>query len=137
MILTDFGAQAIMSRYLNNTTYLPLTARLYTNNYTPLDTSVLGNFTEAAGGGYAAIALGTTWVINPFSVAPADAVHPAISYTFTGTLTGLATVYGVYITDSANVVIFAEKFATPFQPRNNGDIITVNATIQMSKGTPT
>jgi len=137
LILTDFGAQAIMNRYLNNTTYLPLTARLYTNNYTPLDTSVLGDFTEAAGGGYAAISLGTTWTVDTLHVTPAVAVHPAISYVFTGTLTGLTTVYGMYITDSSNVVIFAEKFGTPFQPRNNGDTITVNTTIQMSKGTPT
>lgn len=141
IILTDLGCDQIMKAYYNNN--FPASKnhklRLFSNDYTPVETSVLGNFTEVTGGGYAAISLlNGSWTITPAND-PSDAIYAEQTFTFTGTIGGTGNIYGAYLEDndgSSGVVIIAERFATPFTPVNNGDTLKVNVKFQLSKGTP-
>jgi hypothetical protein len=141
LVVADVGADQILKAYFNNS--FPASKnhklRLYSNNYTPVDTSVLGNFTEVTGGGYTAISLTNgSWTITVGND-PSDAVYAEQTFTFTGTIGGTGIVYGYYIEDndgSTGTLVWAELFGTPFTPANNGDNIKVTPKFQMSKGTP-
>lgn len=140
LILADIGADQILKAYFNNAwpTSKDLALKLYTNDYTPVDTSAKANFTEAAGGGYDDKHLSNaSWTVTPAND-PSDAVYAEQTWTFTGPLTGNATVYGYFIVDDngAGELVWGERFATSFTPANNGDQIKVTPKFQMSKGTP-
>jgi hypothetical protein len=140
LILADVGADAMLKGFFNNTWPVGgrnLTMKLYTNDYTPLDISVAGNFTEASGGGYAAKALANgDWTVAPGND-PSDAVYAQQIWTFTGALDGGATIYGYFVLDADGVLFYAERLATGFTPANNGDLLKITPKFQMSKGTPT
>jgi hypothetical protein len=139
LIVTDVGADNMLKAYFNNdwpTGGNNHTLHLYTNNYTPVDTSANANFTEAAGGGYAAKTLAHgNWTVTAGND-PSDAAYAQQTFTFTGNLTGNASVYGYHVKDEDDAVIWAEKFASPFTPANNGDNIKITPLVQASKGTP-
>lgn len=137
IVFTDIGCDEVLKTYLNNVRAgNNLTLRLYTNDYTPLQTSNNTNFTDAAGGGYAAITLAlNSWTITPAND-PSDAIYANQTFTFSGNLTGNASVYGYFVTDAANTVIWGERFGANFTPTNNGDNIVIAPKLQMSNGTP-
>lgn len=85
-----------------------LVLRLFKNNFTPSDSSVLADFTEADFPGYAAITLtGGSWTTTPG--APSIATYAA--QTFTATASGSQTIYGYYITRTATGRVWmAERF---------------------------
>jgi hypothetical protein len=116
------GATVQLEAWLNNSwpASKDLTLKLFTNNFTPGTTTVVGDFTEAAGGGYSAITLSNgSWTVSSISV-PRSATYAQQTFTFTGALTSSATVYGYYIVDDDNVLIAAEKVGT-ITPANSGD----------------
>lgn len=137
LVLTDLGADEILKTYFNNTRPVGgnnLTLRLFATDVTPAQTGV--TYVEAVGGGYAAITLTNgSWTITPAND-PSDAVYAEQTFTFTGPLTTNSTVYGYYITDADDTVIYAEAFATSFAPENNGDVVKITPQIQLSSGTP-
>lgn len=140
LILTDLGADQILKAYFNNDWQASKNLKLclFTNDYTPVDTTVKANLTEAVGGGYAQITLTNgSWTVTPAND-PSDAVYAQQTFTFTGPLTGNPTIYGYYILDNngSGEVMWAEKFGTPFTPANNGDTIKITPKVQLSKGTP-
>lgn len=139
IVLGDVGADTILGTFFNNAWPAGgknLTLKLNTNNYVPLDTSVAGDFTEAAGGGYAAVTLTNgSWVITVGND-PSDAVYAQQTWTFTGALTGTATIYGYFVVDADGVFVFAEKFDYSMTPAKNGDQLKVTPKCQLSKGTP-
>lgn len=104
--------------------------RLYTSNITPAETDTASTYTsnEAAGGGYAEKALtGASWTVT--GGAPSEAAYAQQDYTFTGALTGNATVYGYFVTRATTGdLILAESF-TAFTPANNGDKILLTPKI--------
>lgn len=110
------------------TTVRDLVYRLFANNITPAETDTAATYTEAAGGGYAAITLtGANWTITPG--APTQASYAQQTWTFTGPLTTNPTVYGYYVTRVTDLdLILAETF-TPFTPANNGDQILLTPRI--------
>jgi hypothetical protein len=139
IVLSDVGAAMMLGVLFNNAPPAGgrnLTMRLFTNNYTPVDTSTSANFTEASGGGYASKTLtnGSWTVSNVGGIA--QAAYAQQTFTFTGALSGSATIYGYYVTDADGVLVYAEAQA-PYAPANNGDNITCTPVFQMSKGTPT
>jgi hypothetical protein len=142
LVLADLGADQILKAYFNND--FPASKnwklRLFTNDYTPVDTSTLGSYTQASGGGYGAIDLSNgSWTVTPAND-PSDAVYAEQTFTFTGALSGNATIYGYYIEDNAGssgVAVYGERLATSFTPANNGDTLKITPKFQMSKGTPT
>jgi len=137
--VVDLGCDTILEAFFNDswpTGGADLTLKLYTNDVTPDDADVAGDYTEAAGGGYAAKTLSNgSWTVTTAND-PSDAVYAQQTFTFTGALTGTATIYGYFIVDADGVLFAAEKFATTFTPANNGDQVLVTPTIKLSKGTP-
>jgi len=136
IVLTDVGADEILKTYFNNTRPTGgnnLTLRLFATNVTPAQTGV--TYVEATGGGYAAKTLTNgSWTVDTVND-PSDAVYAQQTFIFTGPLTTNATLYGYYVTDADNTVIYAETF-TPFEPLDNGDNIKITLNFQLSSGTP-
>jgi len=138
IVLADVGADEFLGIIFNDTrTGTGFVVRLYTNNLTPADTDVVGSYTEASGGGYAAKTLDkASWTINTGND-PSDATYAQQTFTFTGALAGSATVYGYYVTDTTGaILLWAERFPAALTPANNGDNIKVTPKFQLSKGTP-
>lgn len=140
LILADVGADTILRAFFNNTWPSGgknLTIKLYTNDYTPVDTSTSGSFTEASGGGYVSKTLiNGNWTVNTAND-PSDAVYEQLSWVFTGQLSGGATIYGYFVVDADGVLVWAERISSSFTPSNNGDTLLITPRFQMSKGTPT
>jgi len=139
LTLVDVGADEFLKVYFNNDR--PAggnnhTLKLFTNDVTPADTDVAGTYTEATGGGYAAITLTNgSWTVTVGND-PSDAVYAQQTFTFTGALTTNPTVYGYVVEDADGTLVWAEKLTAPFTPANNGDNIKITPKFQMSKGTP-
>lgn len=95
-----------------------LSLRLYSNNYTPTETTTTANFTEVAGGGYARISLDPgDWILT--SGDPTFGVYAQRTFSFTGPTNAPGTVYGYYVVDSVERTLWAERFAPavlPFSP---------------------
>ncbi len=139
LVLSDVGADELLKTYFNNARPSGgnnLTLKLFTNDYTPVQTSVAGSFTEASGGGYAAKTLTNgSWTVTVGND-PSDAVYAEQTFTFTGALSGSATVYGYFVVDADGTLVWAERFSSSFQPANNGDTIKITPIFQISSGTP-
>jgi hypothetical protein len=141
MIFEDLGSAKVLGAYFNNTwpaSNKNLTLKLYTSNTTPSASGgdTAATFTEASGGGYAAITLSNgSWTVSA-SGGIEQAAYAQQTFTFTGALSGSASIYGYYVVDADNDLIFAERAAASFTPANNGDTYKVTPVVQMSQGTP-
>lgn len=96
--------------------------RLFTNNHTPGESTILGSLTEASGGGYAPITLvGTSWTTTQAG-GTTTAVYSERTFTFTTSVT----VYGYYVTtiEGTPRLLWVERFSgAPFQlPAGGGEI---------------
>lgn len=104
-----------------------LLLKLYSNNITPNSLTSLIEFTEVTGGGYAAKSLSaSSWTVTGNSISTTPQL-----FTFTS---GVGEVYGYYLVgQTSNKLIASERFVSgPFNVLNNGDTITVTATISVS-----
>jgi len=107
-----------------------LKMHLYSNNFTPLVTSVVGDFTECTFSGYSSQNI-VTW--GAASVASHIGKIQAAPITFTRSTSGASqNVYGYYVTDAAGTVLeWAEL--DPSGPRvltNAGDSVTITPVMQ-------
>ena len=67
LVLNDLGAAAMLAAYFNNSfpASKTLTLKLFCNNITPGDTDTTATYTEASGGGYAAVSLTNgSWTVS-------------------------------------------------------------------------
>ena len=139
LVLADVGADIILKAYFNNawaTGGKDLTFKLFTNDYTPVQTSVAGSFTCATGGGYVdKTTTNGSWTVTVAND-PSDAVYAQLTWTFTGPLTTNPTIYGYYVLDADGVLLYGERAGSSFTPANNGDTYKVTPKFQMSSGTP-
>ena len=123
-LLVGNTAEAIMlGNILNKSASENLVIHLYSNNRTPIESDVIGDYTEVTGGGYAQQNLTAgSWTITPG--APTAGEHPQITWTFTGAV-GL--VYGYYVTRATGgELMWAELFTNgPFDIQNVNDEIRV------------
>lgn len=141
LTLADVGADCVLKTYFNNTRPAGgnnFTLKLFTNNVTPADTDTAATYTEATGGGYAAITLTNGSFTVTVGNDPSDAVYAQQTFTFTGALTGNPAIYGYFVVDADGILQWAEaRAAGTFTPANNGDTYKVTPKFQLSKGTPT
>lgn len=139
LVVADIGCDEILLKFFNDDGPAgghDLTIELFANNYTPIQTSTKAAFTAAAGGGYASKTLSNgSWTINSAND-PSDAVYAEQVWTFTGALTTNPTIYGYYVYDADNTLLWAERFAVSYTPANNGDQLKITPKFQMSSGTP-
>lgn len=106
-----------------NVTALKL--HLYKNNFTPLITSVLADYTESTFAGYAAQSI-TGWTAATITANIAKMLADA--KTFTRSSTGATeNVYGYYVTDNGSTIaLWGERDANaPIPLTNLGDSYTV------------
>lgn len=139
LTLVDIGADAVLKKYFNDTNPAGgqnLTLKLFVSNTTPADTDTQATYTEAVGGGYVTKTLTNgSWTVTVGND-PSDAVYAEQTWTFTGPLTTNLTIYGYYVVNADNVLIWAERLGASFTPDQNGDQLKITPKMQLSKGTP-
>jgi hypothetical protein len=94
---------------------------LFQNNYVPVLSDVVGNYTEATFSGYAS--QNPTWgaaFINGSTQAEIDA--GALTFTRSAGASS-NTIYGIYVLDSGGVLTYAERFPAPVSMATAGDAI--------------
>lgn len=96
-----------------------LKLKLFANPYEPSEKAVIASFTEVSGGGYAALdLLSTDWTID----SNGSATQSVKTFSFSGTTGGSGVVYGYYVTNVANTILYwAESLPSavnPFTPSN-------------------
>jgi hypothetical protein len=125
LVVTNSAKQQALSYLVGyDSTVENLKLKLYSNNYTPDATSVVAQFTEVTGGGYAEKTLtGSSWNPSTNSI-----TYPQQTWTFTGSA---GNVYGYYvILDTSGTLMFAEKFdGGPYNISTSGDIIRVTLSL--------
>ena len=127
LVFPNNGEDAMMKDMLGITTPANLTLKLFTNNYTPIPTSIASSFTEMAGQGYAAKSLAmASWSVSSIA-GTSTAVYPAQTWTFTGG--GPTTIYGYYIIGADGVIRGAELFPIPFVAQYSGDAVVLTPQI--------
>jgi hypothetical protein len=100
------------------------TLHLFSNNYTIVDGTVLGDVVEAAFSGYSAIT--PTWAAPALVSGVPTRIASSVTWTYTGGST--YTVYGMYMTDAANTVLLggfnfpAPVVLTVAQPSYSGQL---------------
>jgi hypothetical protein len=124
-VLVDQGENGVLTAFFAAN----MTLRLFTNNYTPIETTTEANVTEATSYGYSAITLtGGSWTIS--GTAPTQAAYAQQTFTFTG---NLGNVYGYYVTRASDSkLMFAERFTDgPYNIYNNGDQIKITPQVTL------
>jgi hypothetical protein len=108
-----------------------LTLFLFTNTITPGEAHITSDFTEAAGGGYAAKALAkATWNAASTTSGTTSKTYPEQTFTFTGALTGNATIKGYGVKGASDGVIRWVELITDFQPAANGDTLKITPRLE-------
>lgn len=132
-VQTDAGGRDILNVYF-------ATAGLYVELFTDvqplLDSDNGATRTLATGGGYVHKWLNVVPFTADIVAGIPTALFDAITWTFTGPLTGSVAIRGYMIMRNATVIA-EELFATPFTPVNNGDTWTINLAYALGNGTPT
>ncbi len=130
LLVPNTGEAEMLKRILNMTVTDPdIVVRLYTNNYTPIETTVIGDLTDATATGYGPItATPGSWSI---SGDPTEASHTEIEFIFTD---GEPTVYGYFITNTADdTLLWAEEFVDgPYTIPAGGGSIFITPKIQLA-----
>jgi hypothetical protein len=98
------------------------TIHLFNNNYTPVLGSTAENFTETSFSGYSSVAMTrSTWQTATTSGSVAQIQFGASPVTWTCTGSG-DTIYGAYILDGSNNLLWAELFTSP-RTLASGDVL--------------
>ena len=126
LLVPNVGEAAMLSRLLGNATG-DVVLHLYSNNYTPIETSVVGGFTECVATGYAA----KTLAAASWSIAgdPTEASFAEQDFAVTSAMTA----YGYYVTDVAGTtLLWAELFTDgPYTIPTTGSVF-VTPKIQLA-----
>jgi hypothetical protein len=133
LVMPNQGEAIALEALVNKTAPETLELRLFTNNYTPINSTDETDVTEASGSGYSAKTLtGGSWTVTPGS--PSSAAYAQQTFTFSG---ALGNVYGYYITQAtSDKLVWAERFSNgPYNVQNVGDEIKVTPTITLQSNT--
>lgn len=125
--------QAMIKCVLNHTAAQNQTLKLFSSNTTPTVATVVADFTETTGGGYASKALtGSSYTIGDDGVDDALASYAEQTWTFTGVIGGTGIVYGYYIIQTTSgLLLWCEKFASSFTPAVNGDALALTVKLRL------
>lgn len=131
LVFPNGGEEIVLSYLTNKDTPEDLVVHLYSNNYTPIAASEVGDFTEATFSGYASIPTeGADWTITPGDPTEAECIQ--VTFTCDANLQN-ESIYGYYITrETSGDLVYAERFpAGPYVVENNGHEIRVTPRIQL------
>lgn len=123
LVVPNASEVEIIKYIMNITAPTDLTARLYSNDHDPDESTTEGLLTEVAGSGYVSQPLSPgNWVITPGNPSVAE-YSPEIVWTFTG---AVGNVYGYYVTRLDGTLMWAERFSNgPFNVQVAGSKIEV------------
>jgi hypothetical protein len=97
-----------------------LTLKLFSNDVTPSSTDDSDSFEEFSGGNYSSVELNS----SEWNITSSDVFYPQINWSFENVS---GNIYGYYIVDENDSVIFAERFPNaPYAVSNSGDEIAVS-----------
>ena len=129
LLVPNNAEQIFLNLILNKSTPENLVIRLFSNNKTPAEGDLVGDYTEVSGGGYASQSLTPgSWTVSPG--APTQATHSLVSFGFTG---AAGNVYGYFVTQATSgALMWAERFTDgPYNIANNGDEIRITPRITL------
>ena len=130
LVVPDVGEVLVLSKALNKTASDDVKLRLYTNDVTPDDDTVVGDLTEATATGYAAKTLtGASWTV---ATATGTTTGSYAQQSFT--MTTQETYYGYYVTDNAGTgLLWVERFSDgPYTTGSAGGTVKVTPTITLA-----
>ncbi len=103
---------------------------LYSNDVTPSDSTVIGDLTEVSGSvGYAPITLASA----NWTTVQASGVSTAVYTNQTFAFSTEATAYGYYVTDTANRLLWLERFPdAPYDLPDGGGVINIRTILGLA-----
>lgn len=108
--------------------------KLYQNDFTPNDNSILADFTEATFGGYAPMAI--TFAAPGLDQSQTPVAPAPFLFTADGTLAGQA--FGAYLLDSTGKLVCGGRFgAAPYNFAHAGDQLAGTLLFGMENGSVT
>lgn len=107
--------------------------RLFKNNYTPIATSVTGDFTEADYSGYGGEVVSSWTSVDLDLSGRAFTLSDVIPYAHDGGGTA-NTIYGYYVTTPGGTLLFAERFGTPVVMDDATDGFSIQTTYRLREG---
>lgn len=129
LVAPDEGEILLLQYIVNMTAATDPVLHLYNNTDLTVDEAVtIGDITEASATGYAAITLtGGSWTTTQ-SVGVTTAEYSEQTFAFT---TG-ASLYGYYVTDTSNNLLWLEEFSgAPFTLPSGGGTIAITSKITL------
>lgn len=131
LVVSDEGERRLLSYIVNKAAPTNLVLHLYVNNVSLSgETFTAASFTEASASGYASVTLtGSNWTISTTTGVSSAVYNTSITFTFS---VGQS-VYGYYITDTSNNILWAEEFpGAPFTLPSGGGEISVRPQLQLN-----
>ena len=124
LTVPDIGETMLLDNALKTASPEALILRLYSNNYDPIKTSVVGSFTEVTGSGYAAKTLTRAGWGAAVPDGPSSSTYGTMQ---TFNWTGAATVVGYYLVGAVSGTLYwAERlYSGAGQVFGNGDALNV------------
>ena len=130
LVIPNASEVKLLNNLLNISAPTNTILHLYSKNLTPSSTTVIGDVTETASGGYAAITLTS----SSWTVATSGGGITTASYAEqTFNITTSATIYGYYITNLAGDLLWLERFtAAPFQLPGSGGQVLITSQLSLN-----
>lgn len=128
LVTPDVGEILMLQYIVNMVSPDNRILRLFKNDVTPSDSTVIGGLTQADQAGYVPITLtGSNWTTTQ-SVGVTTAVYSEQTFTFTTA----ATIYGYYVANTSGDLLWVERFSgAPFQLPDGGGQIAVTPKITL------
>lgn len=126
-VMTQQGDMIVLDMFSGAFPGGDIKLKLFKNNHVPDVTDTEGDYTEADFSGYSSTSPAITWgaaFVNGDDKGEIDA--DVKTFTHNGGGTG-NTVYGAYVTDDTDRLIYAERFDAPVSMSSNGDAINYTA----------
>jgi hypothetical protein len=138
LVVPDEGERKLLEYIVNKTAPTNLVIRLYVNDVDLSgETFTTSSFTEANTGssssssnGYASVTLlGANWTVSTNQGVSVAVYNSTITFSFTES----QSVYGYYITNTSNNILWAERFSgAPFNLPSGGGDISVRPQVQLN-----
>lgn len=131
LVVPNEGERKMLEYIVNKSSPTNPVLRLYTNEvdlYAEAFSAI--SFTEASAPGYVAVTLtGSNWSVTTTSGISTAAYATSVTFNFSAA----QTLYGYYVTDSAGVVLWAERFpSAPFTLPAGGGEVVVRPQVQLN-----
>jgi len=129
IVVTDEAEILMLQMLLNVVNNDDQIIHLYTNDVTPVKSTLQSSLDEATEAGYAPITLtGTTWGVTQVA-GVTTAEYPPVTFN----LSEAATLYGYYVTNTDDDIMWVERFSgAPFELPGPGGSVAISQTLELN-----